>query len=390
MELKRRNSRTELEQLSIVRVNPLVVMRDRPSGVKARGPRKISVDTFFARVLAGSLLISLPAIVILGALMFAQELRSSTDAASVQSEATAVAAAGRISQWVREPAGYVAQLARESIVPVGHPGPSAIPLKTAVNASFDAIEVLDSSGAVIAATASDPDLQAIGSAVWFGEVLYSPTLLPIGKGKVGLNWMVTAPIVGLDGISQGAVVGDLNITALSALLGATTGAQESHVVNSDHLLVFSTDWRPLTTDVGLAAKGALSVKAEVGLVDKALSTGSGSLRLTDYRNHDVFAGYGAASGLGLVVISGTDSAAALAPAYSLGRLTLAIMVVGALLIVALAIVLARFTIRPITTLSGVAERAEAGDLTGRVRLAGGREMRVLGTAFNNLLVRLKR
>jgi methyl-accepting chemotaxis protein len=375
-------------QPSIAPLVPIRVQTAHAPRGTTRPPRRLSLDTFFTRVLAGSLLISLPAMVILAGLMFAQELQSSSDLANGRSEATATAAAARITEWAREPASYLAQLARESITPIGRPGPSGIPLKTAINTSFDAIEVLDSSGAVIATTAPDPDLPGVGSAVGFGEMLYSPTLLPIDKGKVGLDWIMSAPIVGGDGISEGAVVGDLNIAVLSTLLGSTTGGQEIHVVNSSNLLVFSSDWRPLTSDSGLAARGALSVKGEGGLVEKALRTGPGSVQMNDYRNHDVFAGFGAASNLALVVIASTDTAAALAPAYALGRLTLAIMIVGALLIVGLAIILARFTIRPITTVSRVAERAEAGDLSVRVSLSGGREMRVLGAAFNGMLQRL--
>ena len=391
MELKKIRAQADHDQPSLARLLPLPVQAVDTAKGSAHRPR-LSMDTFFTRVLAGSLLISLPAMVILGALMFAQELQSSTDLANGRAQSTAVAAAGRITEWVREPAAYVAQLARESIVPIGSPGPTGIPLKTAANASFDALEVLDSSGAVIAATVPDPDLQAVGSAVGFGEMRYTPTLLPIEMGKVGLDWIITAPIVGGDGISQGVVAGDLNVTALSALLGSTTPDQEIHVVNSAHILVFSSDWRPLSSDSGLVAKGALSVKAEGALVDKALGTGPGSMQTKDYRNHGVFAGYGAASNLEsnlqLVVIASTDTAAALAPAYTLGRLTLGIMLVGALLIVALAIVLARFTIRPITTLSRAAERVEAGDLTVRVSLTGGREMHVLGAAFNGMLQRM--
>jgi methyl-accepting chemotaxis protein len=369
-------------------VIPLALPVDQAGRAATRRPRQLSVDTFFTRVLAGSLLISLPAMVILAGLMFAQELQSSTDLANGRSEATATAAAGRITAWVREPASYLAQLARESIVPIGHTEPSGIPLKTAVNPSFDAIEVLDSSGALIATTALDPDLPGVGKAVGFGEMLYSPTLLPIDKGKVGLVWIITAPIVGGDGISEGVVAGDLNITALSPLLGPTTPDQEIHVVDSRHFLVFSSDWRPLTSDSDLAARGSLSVKAEGSLVDKALGTGPGSAQVNDYRNHAVFAGYGAASDVALVVIASTDTSAALAPAYALGRLTLGIMIVGALLIVGFAIILARLTIRPITALSRIAERAEAGDLSVRVSLTGGREMHILGAAFNRMLQRL--
>jgi len=391
VELRKSRAPADRDQPSLA---PLLALPAKKADI-ARGSTHrpwLSVDSFFTRVLAGSLLISLPAMVILGALMFAQELQSNTDLANGRAQSTAVAAAGRITEWVREPAAYVAQLARESIVPVGGPGPTGAPLKTAANASFDAIEVLDASGAVIASTVPDPDLLAVGSTVGFGEMRYTPTLLPIDKGKVGLDWIITAPIVGADGISQGVVAGDLNITALSALLGSTTRDQEIHVVNSAHLLVFSSDWRPLASDSGLATMGALSVTAEGGLVDSALRTGPGSLQMNDYRDHNVFAGYGAAtnleSNLQLVVIASTDTAAALAPAYALGRLTLGIMLVGTLLIVALAIVLARITIRPITTLSHAAERVEAGDLTVRVSLTGGREMHVLGAAFNGMLQRM--
>jgi methyl-accepting chemotaxis protein len=392
MALREINAQTERDLPLLPPLIPIRIEKAPVRGVGTRRPRRLTLDTFFTRVLASSLLISLPAMVILAALMFAQELRSSTNLANGRAESTATAAAGRITEWVREPASYVAQLASEAIVPVGSRAPNGNPLKTATNASFDAIEVLDPNGVVIATTVHDSDLEAIGSAVGFREMLYRQTLLPIDKGKVGLDWIISAPIVGGDGISEGVVAGDLNITALSPLLGPTTAGQEIHVVNSGGLLVFTTDWRPLTRDTGLAALGSLSVKAESGLVENALRTGPGSTQINDYRNHGVFAGYGATSNLEsnlqLVVIASTDSAVALEPAYALGRLTLGIMIVGALLIVALAIVMARFTIRPITTLARVAQRAEAGDLSVRVTLSGGREMHLLGAAFNGMLQRL--
>jgi methyl-accepting chemotaxis protein len=346
------------------------------------------MDSFFTRVLAGSLLISLPVMVILGALMFAEGLQSSTTAATLQTEANAVAAASRISDWLREPQAYLAQLARESTAPAGHTGPSGTALETAANASFQAIEVVNSDGALIAATASDPDLKDIGSAVWFGKVLYLESTQPIAIGTDGLTWIISAPIIGANGSSQGAVLGDLNVSELSALLGSPTAQQEVHLVNAGHLLVLSSDWGLLTNESDLVAKGALTEQAESGIVDLALRTNSGSKQISDYRNRDVFAGFARVQGLDMVVIASTDTAAALAPAYSLGRLTLMIMLVGTLLIVGFAIVLARLIIHPITMLSRVAADAEAGDLTVRVSLTGGREMRVLGSAFNGMLLRL--
>jgi methyl-accepting chemotaxis protein len=343
------------------------VKQGRVRAIGAGRGRRNFFDTFFTRVLAGSLLISLPAMVIMGAVMFAESLQSSTRAANLQTESNAVGAASRLGDWVRGPQAYLAELARESIGPRAADGTA---VQHALNPGFDALELVDSSGNVISATAADSDLQAVGTAPWFGAALYFAAVRPISQGRHGLVWMISAPVIGPDGASQGAVVGDLNISVLSSLLGSPARNSEAHVVNGDHLVILSTDWGPLVSDADVAAKGALTLKSEVGVVDQAARSGAGSAQIHDYRNHDVFAGFDGVPSLGVVVIASTDNSTALTPAYDAGRLTLGIMLVVALLIVGLAIFLARLTIRPITALSRVAARAEAGDLTARVSLQG--------------------
>jgi methyl-accepting chemotaxis protein len=388
MELRTATPPVKRDKPALAPVIPIGARQAVSTPPAARRLRGFDADTFFNRVLGGSLLVSLPAMAILGALMFTQGLQSSTETAKLQTEAAAVVTASRISDWLREPQGYLAQLARESVVPAGQRIPTGRSLKTAANPYFDTIAVFDAIGGLIAETAPDPDLQNVGSTDWFQKALSIESVQPIAKGKVSLVWIISAPIVASDGTLEGAVVGDLDVSALSALLGSPGPGQEVHLASSDDLLVLSSDWGPLTGDAGVSAKGALELKAERGVVDLALKSGSGSLRTTDYRHKDVFAGYDSVPSLGLVVIASTDSSVALAPANSLGRLTLGIMVIGTLLIVGLAILLARLTIRPITTLSRVAAGAEAGDLAARVSLTGGREMRVLGAAFNGMLQRL--
>jgi methyl-accepting chemotaxis protein len=299
-----------------------------------------------------------------------------------------VSTADRISGWLVASQAYLALLAREASAPAGHRGPIGTPLENASNSDFESIEVINAAGAVVASTAVDPDLKEVGQASWFGEALYITTKHPIVLGKSGPAWIITEPIIGANGTSQGMVAGDLNVAALSGLLGSRAPDQEVHIVNAEHLLVLSSDWGPQTSDSGLESKGFLTVKAEVGVVKQALSTGPGSTHTSDYRGHDVFAGYAPIDSLDLVAIASTEVATGLAPAYTLGRLTLAIMLIGTLLVVGFAVFLARLTIRPITTLSRIAARAEAGDLTVRVSLTGGREMRVLGAAFNSMLQRL--
>ncbi|MEP6752363.1 MAG: methyl-accepting chemotaxis protein, partial [Candidatus Dormiibacterota bacterium] len=232
------------------------------------------------------------------------------------------------------------------------------------------------------------DLKEVGKAPWFGQALYIPTQHPVGDGATGLVWIITEPIVGANGSSQGAIAGDLLVAKMTGLLGRPASEQEVHVANTEHVLVLSSDWGSLTNDEGLKAKGALSTRSEVGVVNQALTTGTGSAEISDYRNRDVFAGYAPIQDTDMVVVASTDVAAGLAPAYTLGRLTIGILLVGTLLVVGFAIFIARLTIRPITTLSRVAARVEAGDLTVRVSLSGGNEMRVLGAAFNGMLQRL--
>jgi methyl-accepting chemotaxis protein len=345
-------------------------------------------DTFFTRIVAGSLLISLPLMAILGALMYAQGLQSSAREASVQTQASATTTADRIEQVISASQAYLAQLAREAVAPAGHRGPLGKPLENASDPAFEAIAVVDAAGSVVAATADNPDLKAVGRALWFGQALYIVTEHQISQGATGLDWIVSAPIVGTDGASQGAVVGDLKVAQLSALLGSPTADEEVHVANGEHLLIISSTWGALTSDNGLDALGALKTNAEVAVVNRALTTGAGSVHTTDYRGRDVYAGYAPIDASDMVVVTSIDVAAGLAPAYTLGRVTLGILLVATLLVIGFAVFLARLTIRPIAILSRVAAQVEAGDLTPRVSLSGGNEMRVLGAAFNGMLERL--
>ena len=386
--MEHRKGKPEDDRLFLAPVIPLSVKAAYAPRLVERRPPGRPTDTFFTRVLAASLVVSLPLMAAMGILMYSQGLQSSTREAKFEAQASATATADRIGQWISASQAYLAQLAREAAAPAGHRGPVGTPLENASDPAFEAMEVVDQAGTVIAATSLNADLEAIGQAPWFGQALYIATEQPISNGKTGIDWIITSPIIGANGASQGTVAGDLFVARLSGLLGAPTPGQEVHVANSDHLMVMSSDWGPLTNDQGLGATGTLSARSEVGVVNDALTTGSGSAQISDYRNHDVFAGYAPIENTDLVVVASTDVAVGLAPASTLGHLTLAILLVATLLAVAFAIFLAKLTIRPITVLSRVAVRVEAGDLTARVSLTGGNEMRLLGAAFNGMLERL--
>jgi methyl-accepting chemotaxis protein len=380
--------RRDQERLSLAPVIPLSISAIQMPRLAPTRPSRRPADTFFTRVLAGSLLISLPLMASLGALMYAQGLQSSAREAGLQTQASATTTADRIEQVISGSQAYLAQLAREAVAPAGRRGPLGKPLENASDPAFEAIDIVDATGALVAATADNADLKAVGQTGWFGQALYIATEHEISNGATELNWIITAPIVGSNGASQGAVVGDLKVAQLSALLGSPGSDGEVHIANGEHLLVISSAWGSLVSDDGLPALGALTTKAEAAVVNRALTTGAGSVHTTDYRGRDVYAGYAPIDASNMVVVNSLEVSAGLAPAYTLGRATLGILLVATLLVVGFAVFLARLTIRPITVLSRVAAQVEAGDLTARVSPTGGNEMRLLGAAFNGMLERL--
>jgi methyl-accepting chemotaxis protein len=380
--------RRDQDRLSLAPVIPLSISAIQMPRLAPTRPSRRPADTFFTRVLAGSLLISLPLMASLGALMYAQGLQSSAREAGLQTQASATTTADRIEQVISGSQAYLAQLAREAVAPAGRRGPLGKPLENASDPAFEAIDIVDATGALVAATADNADLKAVGQTGWFGQALYIATEHEISNGATELNWIITAPIVGSNGASQGAVVGDLKVAQLSALLGSPGSDGEVHIANGEHLLVISSAWGSLVSDDGLPALGALTTKAEAAVVNRALTTGAGSVHTTDYRGQDVYAGYAPIDASNMVVVNSLEVSAGLAPAYTLGRATLGILLVATLLVVGFAVFLARLTIRPITVLSRVAAQVEAGDLTARVSPTGGNEMRLLGAAFNGMLERL--
>jgi methyl-accepting chemotaxis protein len=358
-----------------------------------RGHRRRPWDSFFIRVLAGSLLVSLPVVAILGLLTFREGVQTSTDAATARSQATAEATAIRIGAWLGERKAELRHIAQDSITHTNKPGIDALLARPeGADPAFEAIEIVSITGKVVATTAGDPDLQD-AAIVTLTNSLTLESIQPVRKGADGLLWIMTEPIVGRDGKPQGVVAGDLNVAALATLLdpyGRAAGSkyQEVHVANGEHLIIYSSDWGAVSGDAAMVSKGALTSKDDGSVVDRALDGGPGWAQLTDFRGRDVLAGYSPIASLGWAVIASTDTADALAPVYAQARWTLLAETVGAVLMIAFAVILTRFTIRPILALSRAASRVEAGDLTVRVGLKGGREVRHLGLAFNAMVERL--
>lgn len=374
--------------------NIRVLKTTHGAGLTSPNPwgRLRSVDSYFVRVLAAALALTIPIGVLLGFLVsnFAVEL--STQQAEARTQASATGSAIRITDWLSERKAEVRILANSEVGKVGQAGLNSDLLAAAPShTAFDVVQVVSPAGKVLASTQRGADPLVAGAAL--AETLVSETLQPIQITAGSPSWIMTAPIIDAEGLAQGAVVADLGIGVLGRLLdpyGNTSAGvgQEVHAVNAEGYILYSSDWGFLIDDNAITSHGALSLRAQPELVAAAVSNGSGVAHTVDYRGHDVIAGYQSIHSLGWVIIASTDTAVALAPVYNEQIKTTLIQLVGFALFIGFAIVVARLMTRPVVALSRAAEKVEAGDLGVRVVVKGSREMRRLASTFNAMVERL--
>jgi methyl-accepting chemotaxis protein len=355
----------------------------------------VPFDSYSFRIVAGLLLVSVPFSILLGFLMANWSAQTSIDQSKARSEATAESSAVRITDWVGERQAELRQAASDQAGQISNPN-----LKASLVASltshpyFEALHVVDLKGAVVASTRPAEVLSPTPTGGAFANSLLTETLGPIQAGKNGLDWIMTAPILGPDEKPQGVIVGDLGLGVLGRLLNPygldsqVTQDQEVHLVNAQHLLLYSSDWGVVEDENVMKAKGTLRVPGEGAIYDQAIATGAGASAITDYRGHQVLAGYEPIPRLAWVVIASIDTATALAPVRAQEIKTSLLQLFSTLLLIGFAIVLAVLTTRPIVALSRAAAKVESGDLTARVELKGGGEVRRLGDTFNAMIERL--
>jgi methyl-accepting chemotaxis protein len=344
---------------------------------------------------AGILLVSLPLSIVLGFVMSNWSAQTSIDQTKARAEATAEGAVVRITDWVSERQAELQTLAQGQVGALGSPDlQSQLRGAAASHPYFDGLQIFDAKGQVVASSVPGISLSATPSGGTFANSLSVETIGPVVVAKDGMDWFMTAPILGANEQPQGVVAGNIAVTNLERLLNPygldaeITQDQETHIVNAQHLLVYSSTFGPLSDESLALAKGALRTPAEAAIYGQAMTVGGGAAEIVDYRNHHVLAGYEPIPELGWVVVASIETTTALAPVQQQEIRTSLLQALSTLLLIGFAIVLAVFTTRPIVALSRAAARVEAGDLTARVRLGGGAEVSRLGDTFNAMVERL--
>jgi methyl-accepting chemotaxis protein len=368
----------------------------RPTRAPQRRWGWMSVDGYFFRVVAGVLLVYVPVAIVLGFVMANWSAQTSIDSAMARAEATAEGTSVRINDFVAERNAQLRSVAQNNVGELSNRDVNARLMATFVSqSSFDALQIYDATGKLIASSETGLVLSPTPTGSTFANSLSVETVGPIVKrGTAGLNWIVTAPIVGSDSKPQGVVVGNLNVTVLGRLLNpygldvATIADQEVHLINAQHFLLYSSDWGVVKDENTLVSMGALTVTAEGAIFDQATKVGPGAKQIVDYRNQQVIAGYEPIPSLNWVVIGSIQTAAAMAPVRDQEIRTSLLQGLSTALLIAFAIALAILTTRPIVALARAAAQVESGDLTARVNLKGGGEVRRLNDAFNAMVDRL--
>ena len=351
-----------------------------------------SFDSASVRIVAGLLLVSIPTSILLGFLMSRWNTQALIDQVQIRSEVAAESASDRTSLWMSARRAELRQLALDEAGLVSSPAAAAADLGTqSAHPDFATLLVINPSGSVVATTRPGAQTPLGTSSM---ERLQVETMQPIQNGPSGVTWIITAPILGIDERSQGVIVGDLSISALGALLTDPSmkhpfgQSEEIHLADLNGLILYSSSWGVVADNNGILEKGGLSLKENTTIIDLAVKNHDGAMQGKDYRNHDVLTGFELLPSLGLVVVASIDTSVALAPVYDQAIRTTLLQVFSTLLLIVFAIVLAIFTMRPIVALSRAAASVETGDLTARVNLKGGGEVRRLGDTFNAMVERL--
>ena len=361
-----------------------------------RPRRRLSLGRYplFYRLLAGSLAVSLPVMLALSiglSYLAAQQIGSDVSALEASN---ASGAAIRLTDWANERQRELNQVARGFTNEVDS---AFIAAETSalgpVYPNFTVIEIVNPAGKVTGSTNAIGELGA-AAADWFGTSLLKPTSQGIRTTDSGLSWIMTWPIIGSDDLSQGVVVGSIRISNLGLLLkqfdaGTAEETTEVYIVDSQRLLLYSSNWVGLTDAGVMRARGTLRLRDSSPAAAAVVKGGSGSLRVRDYQDHDVVAGFAPVKALGWGVISATDAGPALAAVGNQTRVAALLMIVGIILIAVFAFLFARMETRPIAALSRAAQEVAKGDLSLRVEPIGTREVHALGTAFNAMVSRLE-
>src|SRR5216684_6985626 len=148
----------------------LVKAPSGPTRATGRGRRWAWVDSYSIRVVAGILLVSIPFSIVLGLGVDNWNTQTVMDQAKARVEATAESSAVRINDWVAERQAELRQVAGAQVGELSKPGLNAnLVASLSSHSSFEALQVSDLRGNVVAATRPEIGLSTTPSGADFAH-----------------------------------------------------------------------------------------------------------------------------------------------------------------------------------------------------------------------------
>ncbi len=343
---------------------------------------------FGARLVAAMLLVSVPLMVVLAWLLTVASSSSLTSAAEDRGSNVARGVALHVEDWFAERQQQVGVVAVEAS---GRLDSAAVErLLVGVQRSshdYDLVEVLDPSGQVVTSSRPGVTVAATGQD-WFQTAIGGkPSFTSLIQVGDQIQWVVAAPVFGPDGSPEGVVAANLNVAELATLLNPELdNGSQVVAVDSHNVLLYDTEMGPIADAPALLAAGGLQSSVHNSAITKAQESGEpGVARYTDQNGVDTIGGFDRVDQLEWVILVQDPASVVLEPIRSQRNRAILIVAAGTILAIAVAIVLAARTTRPIRRLTDAARKAAGGALEVRVQPEGAMELVTLGESFNAML-----
>ena len=304
------------------------------------------------RLVISMLLVSIPLMVVLAVLLTTKSSTSLTRAAEHSGVSVARAVTVRLEDWMSERHEDLAIVADELSGKFDGPDTNAVLTRLRKSGGdFALLEVTDLNGTV-AVSESDRSVD-VSRETWFrsaasGQVV---TTSPVERnGRV--DWIIAQPILDSAGRPEAVLIGDLVVAKLHEVLNPELDKGSNVVaVDREGHLVYATSLGELADDKALLAAGGLTtVIANAGL-SRASQLKTGSAEYSDLTGHPVIAGFDNVDDLGWVILAEENKTKLLTPVTDQRRQAIVVVIIGSLVAMLAAFVLAQVEARKLRSLA---------------------------------------
>ena len=206
---------------------------------------------------------------------------------------------------------------------------------------FEVIEIVDLTGRVAMATDPQKSFDVAGQD-WFADIAAGrPRVSPVYTLRADqAPWVAGAPILGPDRRPIGAILGDIKFRDLAEELNHADFARSAELVvaNNERVLVLSSRSGLVEDDSRAVALGTLRTRVDSEGARRALAGTIGTAKFEDYHGDSVIGGYAPVQSMGWGLTVTEKAGEAVRAASDHRRLGLILVLFGAIVLTAFAMI----------------------------------------------------